>query len=395
MGKILYRYVLKETTGLFSLILGIFLFVLLMGRILQVVDLIVRHGVSPWQVSKMLAYLIAYLLPFAIPMATLIAVLLCFSRLSGDLEITALKSAGIGLYQFLPPVALFSITMFLVTLFITIQGAPWGAFSFRKLAFQLAKEHISVAIKEGVFKEIFPNFVVYADRIEAREGILEGVFIYDKLSTEVPLEIIARRGLFSGDHAQGDVFSLRLENGTIYQNSLEEGKIRRIHFQQYEINLDRTLSQVSETLQRTRRKDMDTRSLLQRIERLRSRNRPAGDYLVELHRRLTVPFSCLVFGLLALPLALQSGPRGRSHGLLIGSFVMLVYYLLYSMGKTLAESGLPPRLGLWGPNLLFGFFAVSLLLRTAKERPSPILVKMNMMLDRLQRWGERFLGRKT
>jgi lipopolysaccharide export system permease protein len=216
MNKILYRYILKEITGLFSLILGILLFVLLMGKILKVVDLIIRQGVGLWEILRMFAFLILFILPFAIPMATLISLLLCFARLSGDLEITAIKSSGIGLYQLLPPVLIVSVFASLTTLFVTLQGAPWGSFAFRVLAFQLAKEHISVALKEGVFTELIPNFVVCADRVDPQEGILEGVFIYDKASAEVPLQITARRGILTRATPQDDVFSLRLENGTVY-----------------------------------------------------------------------------------------------------------------------------------------------------------------------------------
>jgi lipopolysaccharide export system permease protein len=309
-------------------------------------------------------------------MATLIAPLLCFSRLSGDREITALKSAGIGLYQLLPPVLLFSIVMLLATLLVTVRGAPWGSFAFRQLAFEMAKQHFSVAFKEGVLKEIFPDFIVYAHRVHAHEGILEGVFIHDKVSTDVPLEITAQRGVLVRSGAKNEFFSLKLENGTIHQCSLDEGKVRRIHFQAYEINLDRTLSEVSEKLQRTRKKDMDTRVLLERIDQLRAKNRPFEEYMVEFHSRLTVPMSCLVFGLLALPLALQAGPQG-------------------STGKTLAEEGMPPSIGLWGPNLLFGFFAVHLLIRTAKEKPSLVLVKINLLLDSLLKAAGRLLGKKA
>lgn len=395
MRKILHRYILKEIIGLFSLILGIFLFVLLMGRILRVVDLIVRHGVNPLEILKMFGYLIIYVSPFAIPMATLIALLLCFSRLSGDLEITAMKSSGIGLYQLLPPVMLVSAFMCLATLLVTIHAAPWGSFSFRQLVFETAKRHISVAFKEGVLREIFPDFIVYADRVNAHEGIMEGVFIHDRVSTDVPLEITAQRGVMLRNSQNDEFFSLRLENGTIHQCSLDEGKVRRIHFQAYEINFDRTLSQLSEQLQRTRRKEMGTQALLERINQLRSKNRPVEEYVVEFHWRLTVPISCLVFGLLALPLALQAGPQGRSHGLVMGSLILLVYYLLFSMGKTFSEGGLTPWIGLWGPNLLFGLYAVSLLVRTARERPSILLVRTNQLLDSLLKRVEMLLGKRA
>jgi lipopolysaccharide export system permease protein len=62
---------------------------------------------------------------------------------------------------------------------------------------------------------------------------------------------------------------------------------------------------------------------------------------------------------------------------------ILAYYLMFSAGRTMAETGsLPPWLGLWAPNLVFGAATLVLLQRTAKERPLGWLVKFNSMMDK-------------
>jgi lipopolysaccharide export system permease protein len=393
MVRILSRYILREIAGPFSLILGIFLFVLLMGRILKIVEMIVRQGVSLWDILRLLGFLIPSFLPLAIPMATLIAGVLCFSRLSGDMEITALKASGISLYQMLPPVALFAVAMSLATLFLTLQGAPWGASAFRELAFLLAKKHISVAIKEGVFNEVFPGFVVYAEQVRAQDGAMEGIFINDQHSSEVPFQILAKRGSFVKGGGRDEVLSLRLENGTMYQISAKEGKVRRIHFDAYEVNLDLSLAQAQERLRSKRSDEWDIRHIVTTMKQRLSRGRAVKDFLIEIHRRLAIAAGCLIFGLLALPLALQSRPRGRSHGFLLGTLVILIYYLLFSAGRTLAETGrVPIWLALWAPNILFGGFCAVLLVRTAQERPSAALLKLNALIDAVQRRMARLAG---
>jgi hypothetical protein len=62
--------------------------------------------------------------------------------------------------------------MSLVTLYFTLHGAPWGAYAFRELAFQLARKHVSVALKEGVFNEIVPGLILYAERIRLEDGFM-------------------------------------------------------------------------------------------------------------------------------------------------------------------------------------------------------------------------------
>lgn len=132
---------------------------------------------------------------------------------------------------------------------------------------------------------------------------------------------------------------------------------------------------------------MDTGVLIKRVQRLLHRGKRADHFLVELHRRLSIPLTCLLFGLLSLPLALQSRPQGRSHGFLLGTLVILIYYLMFTTGQTLAESGrLPFWIPLWLPNGLLGFFTIYLLIRTAQERASFTLVMINSLIDRVQRW---------
>ncbi len=393
MRKILHRYLLREMTGPFFTILSVFLFVLLMGRILKIVEMIVRHGVSPWDIIKMLFYLIPSFLPLAVPMATLMAGVVCFSRLSGDQEITALKASGIGLGQLLPAVAVFSSCTFLISLFLNLEGAPWGAYAFRQLAFNLAKRHVSVALREGVFNEIFPGFVIYTDHMRLDEGIMEGIFINDQRRPEVPLQILAKRGSFVRDSSEAQLLTFRLENGTILQSSAKEAKLRRIRFDRYEVNLDLAAMKPEERLVGKREADIGFLSLIQSIRHRHSKGKSARNFIMEIHRRLALSVACLVFGFLSLPMSMQSRPKGRSHGFLLGTMVILVYYLLFSAGETLAETDrLAGGIAMWGADIVFGLYTVVLMVRTGREKPSGLLVAANALLDMLQRSGERLLG---
>jgi lipopolysaccharide export system permease protein len=393
MLKIFYRYLLKEIFELFLLILAIFIFVLLMGRILDLVEMIVAHGVSLWNLLQMVGFLLPLVLPYAIPMATLIAGVICFSRLTGDREIIALKASGVSIYQLLPPVAVFATFSCLFTLSLTWYWTPFGSFAFRKMAFELAKENLSVAFKEGVFNEVFPGFVVYADSISAKEGVMKGIFIQDEKSADVPVQILARSGSFNTPESADAPLVLRLENGSIYQVSPKDVRVRRVRFEKYELNIDLALSGIGEKLNRTRRKDLSSAALLKKIEKMNQRGRSADVLLLELHRRLAIPMASLIFGFLALPLALQSLPQQRSHGFLLGILVLILYYLMYSAGKIVAETKIAPVWAcVWAPSVLMGLLTLVVLVRTAREKPSHILVLINSCINAVERWSKKRLG---
>ncbi len=386
MRRILDRYILREMAGPFGLILGVFLFVLLMGRMLKIVEMIVRQGVGALEVLRLLAYLIPSFLPLAIPMATLIAGVICFSRLCSDMEITAMKASGISLYQILPPVVFFSGAMCLVTLFLTVQGAPWGAYAFREMAFQLAKKHISVAVKEGVFNELMPGLVIYAERIRLEDGLMEGIFVHDQHSSQVPVQILAKKGKLLREEGKDAGLALRLENGTVYQASPKDGKLRQIHFELYELDLELSMTDAQEKLKGKRAEEWDLGGMTSQIKaRLAKGKGLSKDLLIEIHRRLAIPVGCFIYGVLALPLALQSGPRGRSHGFVLGMSAIVAYYMLFSAGRTLAETGsVPPWAGLWLANIVFGLVTITLLVRTARGKPSSLLIRLNAFFDWLQ-----------
>ena len=91
---------------------------------------------------------------------------------------------------------------------------------------------------------------------------------------------------------------------------------------------------------------------------------------LELHRRMALPFSCLLLGLVGAPLGAMFRQSGRMAGITVGLGVFLAYYITLSAGKGLGENGLiPPFLAVWLPNLLTAMVAVFLWLKIQREVP--------------------------
>ena len=396
MGKLLYRYILHEMAGPFLIALGAFIFVLLMGSILKIVDLIVSRGVGLTEVFRIIVYMAPEVLSWAIPMALLIAGLACFSRLSGDMEIEAVKAGGVSLYQILPPIVLASILGMSLSLYMTFEAAPWGAYAFRMMSFRLLHERIAVAFKEGVFNEIGSNFVVYADRIRFDEGLMENVFIHDQRSTGVPNQIIAKKGSFGRRGKDSGLLFLALEDGAIYLSSLKEGRVQRISFDRYEVRLNLNPGARGGSLERVRKRELDAGTLLYWIRYPHGPEKYHRTLIFEFHRRLATSVMCLVFGFLSLPLALQTRPRGRSHGFFLGMLVITLYYILFSAGLTLTKNAAPAFgiAAIWATNVLFGALSVFILVRTARERPWMVFILFNALVDRILVSVPRLFGRK-
>jgi len=92
----------------------------------------------------------------------------------------------------------------------------------------------------------------------------------------------------------------------------------------------------------------------------------------ELHSRYSLPFASLVFAVIAVPLGIQNRRSGKSAGFSVSIFLLLMYYLLLSLMKTIAEKGgIPIALALWLPNLIFMAIGWYLLRLASLERRIP------------------------
>lgn len=129
MRKIINHYIFKEIAFPFIIILFVLTFVLLMGKLLQIMDLMVNKGISTFAIAKLIVFLLPSFLLFTIPIALLIAILIAMGRLSADNEITVLRASGVSLTQLYYPVALASLITFAFTIIIGYFLVPQSNWS--------------------------------------------------------------------------------------------------------------------------------------------------------------------------------------------------------------------------------------------------------------------------
>ncbi len=94
----------------------------------------------------------------------------------------------------------------------------------------------------------------------------------------------------------------------------------------------------------------------------------ANRYLVEYHKKFAIPFACLVFVLLGVPMAVSTSRSGRGISVSLALGVYLVYYLFLVAGEDLADRGrMDPFLAMWLANFVLTALGVPIFLRTVRE----------------------------
>lgn len=365
MKKTLYTYIFREIPPPFLVGMATFTFVLLMGRFLKLAEMVVEKGVPLGDVIWMVVYLLPNFWLYTIPMALLLAILLAFGRLSGDSEVTAMKSCGMSLYSLLPPPLIFSALACAACLWVTVYAVPWGNSSFKQLLVRVTQASTGILVKEKVFNSAFPGMVVYAESFEPKGQSMAGVVIHDERDPGEPTTIFAKSGALLAD-TQAHSIEFHLKDGSIHR-SVEGAGYRMIGFQEYNLRV----SVVNEGAPPSKgESEMTLRELLHPPPQSSAKQLLAMQ--LEFHSRMALPFACFVFMLLAMPLGIQNRRSGKAAGFSLSIGILLLYYIALSAFKGFGEKGmLPPLLACWGPNLLFLLLGAYLFKKTASEEPLP------------------------
>ena len=367
---ILDRYILREMVVPFFLGLAIFTSILLIVRILKLVELVVNRGVPLAQMVRIFSYIMPAFLEVTVPMALLLAILVAFGRLSSDSEVIAMRAAGISLYRLLVPVAIFAGMVALLTAWLSVTARPWGNSHLRQGLYEIVKTRAAAGIKPKVFNDEFKNLVIYVDRIRPASDILEGILVADTRDPSLHNTVYAETGRLISNEKRHSL-TLRLESGGIYSTGDDKGAdkgYQDTRFTTYDITLDlnAALSQL-----RDRERDVSELTwveLRDAIAEKQASGDPANVERVEFQRKFAIPFACLVFAALGVPLGIQPTRAVHSRGFSLSLGLIFLYYLLLTFGQNLGERGtLPPIVAVWLPNAVLAAVGAFLLLRAGQE----------------------------
>jgi lipopolysaccharide export system permease protein len=354
------RYILQELGVPFAQSLGALTFILMTREILRLVELLINKGVGLLPLFKTFVLLLPSFFVLTLPMACLIASISAFSRLSSDRELTAMQATGVSTARLVQPVFVFSLAVFLLTLWLAQYAQPWTGQSLKKLALIMLRDHVSLAFDEGVFNTPTENVVMYIGE-RSLPGSPHGVFISDARVKGEPRIIVARDWSVINDPLHNRI-GMALRDGTIHVNPKDPREYRMIMFAHYDFKLDLSESlaptpEVRLTLQEIRAKITETKGEDPRYLRM----------LEDHYKNLAVPVSTLLFGLIGMPLGIVIKRSGRAGGFAIGILLIVLFYVLNVIADYWVSARvLNPFAAAWFPDVMFGLAALWLFRRHAR-----------------------------
>ena len=416
--KILSKYILKEHAGPFILSTAIITFVMLLDRILDLLNLIITKRLAPFTFFKVFGLSLPFMLALSIPMAVLVGTIMAFGRLSSDNEITAFKASGINIYRMMAPIVVVAILLSFFMIYFNNNVLPDSNFALKNLLLQIHSRRPTSELKPGLFTKL-KDYNFYYHSKDKETEIFNQIVIYDRNPGNFPRIITAINGKIELSNG-GNSLSAVLYNGEIHEiDNNDPEKYKSIIFKKYQIDIpdlgfgvnpsryaqrgDREMSSKDmklkiENLEKTCQSKIDELTKYQiqlselknnikdekkitketiklknlinlREHRIKSLSSEISKYEVEIHKKYSIAFACLVFILIGAPIGMMTRTNTIGMGFAVSSFIFLVYYISLFAGEELADRMIiSPFIAMWISNIIFIVVGIYLVIHSVRER---------------------------
>ena len=303
--RLIDRYICRQLFSHAFLGLGIFTFVFFVPQLVRLMDLVVRHPGS-WS-TILILFLSTFpdILIFTLPMGVLVGVLIALGRLSADSELIAMSALGMGRRRLLVPVGFLAFGATGLAFVMTLWLGPLSARTFRTLEDRLRAGQASYQVAPRVFDERFPRMVLYVNDIDSAATRWKGVFLAgtDKGVSRLTL---AEEAIVIADRSEGKL-ELHLRNGSVHEFSTDDPDHYSLSaFGQRDLPVE---------IKPTEDDHVSEPGIPGRtMTALWKERKSQREAIVEIQRRLSFPFACIAFALLAMPIGARPRRGGRAAG---------------------------------------------------------------------------------
>lgn len=356
LGRI-QRYILREIAVPFLLFFVVACFVFLSAELLsEVINRWLNRGLNLMLALRIMGFLLPPVLIFTLPLALLLATLVSFGRLSEDLEIVALQASGVSWGRMFGPVLALGLVAALFNTYLTSIVIPQTRLESRKFLVDTFLSNPTLLLEAQTWLPEVRDMSVWIGAIDDQKQELYDLRIHRTDEAGRTQSITAARGVIQARPGDEHVL-LELYDGTMHRaNPRDPEMYDLLKFKHLRIPFP--VEEVARWTERSEGLRADEKTLPQVWRDLRAdrrEGRPVRKLWREIGERTAMPFACLTFVLVGVPLSIRPHKAIRFYGAVACVGLVLIFYVLYSIGEVMARYGvLHPVLSFWLPNLFLG-----------------------------------------
>ncbi|MGE5584688.1 MAG: LptF/LptG family permease [Bacillota bacterium] len=355
---LLERYIYKELLGPLLFSVAAFTLIMVAGDLLfQLARMLVDGQVSAGTALAVFVLGLPRVMVLVLPMSTLLGTLLCYSRLSAGSEVVAMRAAGVSLQRVMAPAVALAVVVSVVTVALNETVVPAANRRSERIMWEIGQRANPFVQRNAVIKEFEGGALarlIYAGSYDAGEKAFKDVTVQEFEGGRLARITQAAR-------ARWEETRWWFEDGVVY-TVLGGDRVASVRFARQEARIAHRPSQVARGSLTPM--EMSARELADYVRDLAGQGADVTSLLVELYLKIAIPFASLVFGLVGAPLGIRAHRASTSLGFGMSILIIFVYYVIMSLSCAVADRGsMPPVLGAWLSNILFGTCGVVMIAR--------------------------------
>lgn len=212
--KRLYVFSIRSFAGPFVVTFCISMFMLIMQFLWKYIDDLMGKGIDFLVILELFTYVSASLIPLALPLAMLLSSIMTMGNLAENNELTALKAAGMSLFQILKPLTSVVLAISFCTFLFSNFVIPVANLKWHALIYDIQETKIATLLTPGTYSTVLDGYA-----IKIREGNdqhFQGITIHDHTDPSVVKTVRAESGeVYKAKNAAYLFF--KLKNGHVVE----------------------------------------------------------------------------------------------------------------------------------------------------------------------------------
>jgi lipopolysaccharide export LptBFGC system permease protein LptF len=282
-------------------------------------------------------------------------------RLMADNEINAIRTSGVSLWRLALTPFLFGVLAFGCAYAMNEYVAPKSVELSTRTFYQIIYHTAALPVEPQFFrKDPDTGNVFFVSQVLPDGRTMQGVQIFKPGRTGYWNQTV------QAQTARVDGATLVLTNAILTYYNQQGYETSQTTTPEFRIGLP--LAESAAQFMSSTTSDawtMNSAQLSQRVGALKAQGvggEALGNLEINLADKLAFPFASLVSVLLALPLAIRFGKKGRAMGMALAVVAFFVYYVMTEAASAFGSTGrINPYLASWLPNIIFGVAGLALL----------------------------------
>jgi len=341
---IITRYLAKEVYSSAFAVTLVLVLVFLGNQTVRFLSQAATGGIPASVIFQLILLELPYLLGLLLPLGLYLGILIAYSRLYADQEMTVLFSAGMNRPQLFRITLLISGVVFFIVSILVFGLNPYLAEKKNNLMTIKTAKNLVAALIPGSFTiSQQGRRIIYVGAVSRDHKRAEKLFIADlqPLDSDAPSEmrswtITAAKEAFQKTDIKSHQLFIVAQEGHRYEGSPGSQDFDVSTYKQYGVEL-----RGEENIVSTSKDELPTLALFKKA-------RQDIRHAVEWQWRMALPISVLLLSITAQLLSRVAPRQGRFQRLMPALLIYIIYANLIFIGRSWMSHGqLPAWLGLW------------------------------------------------